>query len=133
MLFFLDTNVCIFALRGEYPSIGEHLRKLRPGDVKVAATVEAELLLGAEKSRHPRKSREKVEEFLSPLETIPFDKAAAQAYARTRAHLEKRGTVIGPNDLILAATVLVHDGTLVSHNVREFRRVPRLNLVDWCP
>ena len=52
-------------------------------------------------------------------------------YARIRHHLEKQGTVIGGNDLMIAATALAHDLTLITHNCREFERVPDLKWEDW--
>lgn len=131
MAYFLDTNVCIYALKGTYPKIGQHLVALRPVDVKIASIVQAELLLGAEKSAQVSTTRGVVEAFLLPFAVVPFDAAAATAYARIRAALEKKGTPIGPNDMILAATVLAHGGTLVTHNLREFRRIAGLPLEDW--
>jgi tRNA(fMet)-specific endonuclease VapC len=62
---------------------------------------------------------------------VSFDAEAADRYAEVRAKLEKKGTVVGPNDLILAATVLRSAGILVTHNTREFRRVPQLSIQDW--
>jgi tRNA(fMet)-specific endonuclease VapC len=104
---------------------------LSPADVKVATIVEAELLYGAAKSSEPKRTRSIVEAFLHPFERVPFGKEAAEHYAAIRAALEKRGKPIGPNDLILAATVLAGGGTLVTHDIREFRRVPRLSIEDW--
>jgi tRNA(fMet)-specific endonuclease VapC len=63
--------------------------------------------------------------------SLPFDDRAAEEYGKTRAHLSSMGTLIGPNDLIIAATALAHGCTLVSHNTREFSRVPGLLLEDW--
>ncbi|GHV93017.1 hypothetical protein AGMMS50268_35200 [Spirochaetia bacterium] len=71
------------------------------------------------------------EEFFAPFEIVPFDHEAARKYALIRAHLEQNGMVIGPNDLVIAATVLAHNGVLVSHNTGEFKRIPDLLLEDW--
>jgi tRNA(fMet)-specific endonuclease VapC len=62
---------------------------------------------------------------------LPFDDAAAEAYGRLRAELARRGTPIGPNDLMIAAIALAHDLTLVTHNTAEFSRVSGLRLEDW--
>lgn len=62
---------------------------------------------------------------------MPFDSLCAQAYARVRTRLEKAGTLIGPNDLIIAATALAHQGILVTRNVDEFSRVPGLSVESW--
>lgn len=65
------------------------------------------------------------------IEIVPFEDAASEEYARVRAELETSGSPIGPNDLIIAATVCSEEGTLVTRNTREFRRVEGLELVDW--
>ena len=104
--------------------------------IKISSIVEGELLLGAQKSNHPEKNRYDVESFLCNFEIVPFASRDARLYAQIRADLEHKGKVIGPNDLLNAATALAHDGILVTNNVKEFKRVPRLRLmslheVDW--
>lgn len=95
------------------------------------AIVEAELLYGAENSNNPEEGRYFVESLLSPLHIIPFDSRCAACYARVRADLKRRGCIIGPNDLLIAATALAHGATLVSNNTRVFRRVEGLLLELW--
>ncbi len=131
MLYFLDTNICIYALKGRYASIETRLRGLSPDVVKIASIVRAELLLGAAKSQRPKPTRQAIEEILSPFEVVPFGAHEADLYAAIRADLERRGRPIGPNDLLLAATVLGTGGTVVTRNVREFRRVKGLMVEDW--
>jgi tRNA(fMet)-specific endonuclease VapC len=130
-MFFLDTNTCIYYLNGSYASVLEELKKHKPTEIKIPAIVKAELLLGVEKSLQRGKNQELYSWFLEPFEIVAFDDAASAHYARIRAGLEKKGHIIGPNDLIIAATVLSRKGTLVSHNTREFRMVPGLHLEDW--
>ena len=62
---------------------------------------------------------------------LPFDDAAAEEYAKIRIYLERRGRIIGHNDLMIAAAARSRDLTLVTHNVREFTRVPGLRIEDW--
>ncbi len=127
----LDTDTCIYALRGEFPQIARRMRKTAPLSMAVPSIVRAELLLGAAKSGNPRKAGDRVGAFLLPLRVLDFDAAAADRYAEIRADLEARGLRIGPNDLIVAATVLAHGHTLVTRNTREFRRVKGLNTENW--
>lgn len=63
--------------------------------------------------------------------SLSFDDQAAEEYGKARAHLSSTGMLIGPNDLIIAATALAHDCTLVTHNTQEFSRVPGLRIEDW--
>ena len=99
--------------------------------LKIPAIVAAELVHGAEKSAYPTRNMEQVEKFLMPFEIAPFDILAAYSYGKIRSSLEKRGEVIGPNDLIIAATVLSQNGILVTNNTKEFSRVKNLVWEDW--
>ena len=129
--YFLDANICIYALKGTYPRVAERMRRHSPAELKIAAIVRAELRFGAMKSLVPAKTGEILERFLAPYEVIPFDAAAADAYAVLRLELERKGTPIGPNDMILAATVLASAGCVVTHNTQEFRRIKALGIEDW--
>jgi len=93
--------------------------------------VKAELLLGAAKSNKPKQNQEYVEFFLAPFEVVPFDDRAAVLYGQIRNKLEKEGKIIGFNDLIIASTVMAHEGVLVTDNLREFGRVRGLKLENW--
>ena len=131
MNYFLDTDVCIYALKDEYPAIQKSTRSHSPDHIKISAIVKAELLLGAFKSRNPKKAFFMIEQFLGPFETIPFSDECAEIYAKIRAELEVQGKSIGANDLIIASTVLANHGTLVTHNMKEFSRVSQLKIQDW--
>lgn len=130
-MFMLDTCICIEFLRGTMPSVLAMLQANEPAAIRIPAIVEAELLLGAEKSVRVDENREKVALFLAPFARIPFDSACAKTYAAVRADLERRGCPIGPNDLMIAATALAHGATLVTSNVREFERVEGLVVENW--
>jgi len=129
-MYFFDTNIIIEFLRGRLPLALELLNSTDTRLIKIPAIVEAELLLGARKSANPEKNRQAVESFLCNFEIVPFDSKCAHCYAQIRAKLEQKGKVIGPNDLIIAATALAHDGIVATNNVREFKRVPRLRLMS---
>ena len=131
MSFQLDTDTCIHWLRGRNPALRARLTALTPAEVRISAVVRGELLLGAEHSADPRRTREEVLRFLQPFEVAPVDADVARHYAVLRAELESRGGSIGPNDLWIAATALAWGATLVTGNTREFRRVPRLQMENW--
>ena len=132
MNYFLDTDVCIYALKDKFPSVKQWIQKLSPERIKIPSIVKAELLLGVFKSEFPKKNLLIVESFLEPFEIIPFDEKCAVEYAQIRYLLESKGKMIGPNDLIIAAIVLSSHGTLITHNKDEFRRVINLKIQDWC-
>lgn len=131
MKYLLDTNTCIRYLNRRSASIGQRLEKESPDDIVVCSVTRAELLFGAMKSNNIEKTRAIQREFLDTIATLPFDDAAAEHYGRIRAQLENAGTPIGPNDLLIAAIALAHDLTVVTHNTREFSRIPGLRLEDW--
>ena len=131
MAFFLDTNICIYALKGQFPGIERRLRQTAPSEIKIPSIVKGELLFGARKSSQPERTLAVLERFLFPFEVVGFGAVAAESYATIRLDLERRGKPVGPNDLVVAATVLADRGTLVTHNVREFRRVRHLVVEDW--
>jgi tRNA(fMet)-specific endonuclease VapC len=129
-MYYLDANICIYFLKGKYPSLREKLSVIHPNKIKIPAIVEAEILLSVEKGAKGI-AREAWNKFFEAFEIVNFDEAAARQYAVIRAHLEKRGTPIGPNDLIIAASVLTNNGILITHNTSEFKRVPHLRVEDW--
>lgn len=111
--------------------MAQRLSALTPRDVSIPSLVDAELLLGVLRSRDQAKTRRVVKRFLAPYAIPPFDHDAADHYADIRRELEKSGMTIGPNDLVIAATVRAAGCTLVTHNVREFSHIPGLRVEDW--
>ncbi len=131
MRYLLDTNTCIQFLNGRNRSVPERLRQVRRGDVVLCSVVKAELLFGAFKSQRREQTIAKIEQFVQDFASLPFDDSAALHYGRIKAHLQKSGRIIGPNDLMIAAIAVANDLVLVTHNRREFERVPGLVIEDW--
>ncbi len=130
-MFLLDSCVCIDFLRGNLKKGYDLMCKSDPRLFKIPSVVQAELLLGAAKSNNPDTNRFFVEQFLLPFDILPFDSRCAREYASIRSYLEKEGKKIGPNDLMIASIARVHNAVLVTHNMREFKRVPGIELEDW--
>ena len=131
MKWLLDTNVCIAVIRQRPESALRRLRGKQVGQVGLSTITLAELEFGAAKSQQPAGARAALREFLLPLEVVPFDEAAADAYGTVRAAMEKKGRPIGPLDTLIAAHALALGTVLVTNNTREFRRVPGLSVEDW--
>jgi tRNA(fMet)-specific endonuclease VapC len=128
----LDTNSCVSHLRlGTGSKVANRLAAAPAGCVGLCSVVVAELLYGAYRSANPTKTRSEVLTFCSQFISLPFDDSSAEEFGKLRDHLSRAGLMIGPYDLMIAATALAHRLTLVARNTSEFSRVPGLNLEDW--
>ena len=131
MKYLLDTNICIYALKRRPPEVLSRLQDLKPADVGLSAVTAAELRFGASKSATPVRNHRVLDVFLSGINVIAFESEAASAYGKIRTHLERCGRPIGPMDTLIAAHALSLGAILVSNNIREFERVPRLRCESW--
>ena len=131
MTYLPDTNACIELLRRRNPKVIAHWQATKASEIVLCSVVVYELRHGAERSSAPILEHAKLDAFLSPFASLPFDDACARRGARLRRELELGGALIGPHDLQIAAIALQHQLTLVTHNTREFGRVPGLKLEDW--
>ena len=131
MKYFLDTNICIYFLKGKNEKLRSTLLSKHPDDIKVPSIVKAELLYGALKSQQKVENEEFVKRFLLPYEIVSFGSIESEEYGRIRAELEFEGKIIGPNDLIIASIVVAHGGRLITNNEREFNRIGALAVENW--
>jgi tRNA(fMet)-specific endonuclease VapC len=128
----LDSNTISYYFRGD-PQVVPQLQALSPAETGVPAIVVYELRYGL--LRLPPDSRltriAALERLLRPMWIAPFDDECASHAATIRADLERQGRMIGPNDILIAATALRHHSALVTRNVREFSRIAGLQLINW--
>ena len=131
MTYLPDTNACIALLRRRTPKLIARWQATKASDVLLCSVVVYELRHGAERSPDSAGEHAKLDVFLGPFSSLPFDDSCARKCAEIRYQLERNGTVIGPHDLQIAAIALQHGLTLVTHNTGEFGRIPGLKLEDW--
>lgn len=131
MSYLLDTNICIYLIKKRIPSLIERLTQYPTGDIMISSISVAELEYGIQKSFNPEKNRDVFLEFLIPFRLEPFDPKASEEYGKIRLALEKKGKVIGPLDMLIAAHALSLQATLVTNNMKEFSRVPGLSVENW--
>jgi tRNA(fMet)-specific endonuclease VapC len=131
MKYLLDTNTCIIYIKGKNLSLKQRMEDTLISDIAVCSVVKSELFYGSMKSANPERSYALQQEFLEQFISLPFDDASAHIFGTIRAQLEKKGTPIGAYDLQIAAIAISNDLTLVTHNTREFSRIPELKLEDW--
>ena len=131
MIYMLDTDICIYIIKRKPLRILERLELIQPGQLSMSAITFAELMNGAKKSQHVEANVTRLNALGEILEICSFDQQAAIAYGDVRSSLEKRGEVIGPHDLLIAAHALSLDRTLITNNEREFKRVEGLKVDNW--
>jgi tRNA(fMet)-specific endonuclease VapC len=125
-----DTNIWIALARGE-PGATARLRSLEPAQVASCSVVRAELMFGARKSLRVAENITGFVRLLTPFVSLPFDDLAAGHYGLMRATLERAGTPVGANDLLIASIAMANDCLLVTRNGREFERIVGLRLENW--
>lgn len=130
-MFLLDTNVCIHLLNKRYLEIEKRFRQCSPTELSLCSIVKAELIFGARHSKKVETNLQLLKRFFEPLGSLPFDDKCAEEYGLIRADLSSQGKIIGPNDLMIAATAKAYDVVLVTHNTKEFSRITGLRLEDW--
>jgi len=126
----LDTNTLIYFFKDE-GNVAREILARSPSAIGIPSIVLYELEVGIAKSTSPRKRLGQLEQLTSIVQTLPFAAAEAQASAAIRASLEKKGTPIGPYDVLIAGTAKARSATLVTRNTREFKRVQGLALENW--
>lgn len=131
MTYLLDTNACIRYISGRSLRLRERIRDTPDTEMVVSSITKGEMFYGSVKSQTPKISRAIQDDFLRLFESMPFDDAAAEEYADIRVFLEMRGTPIGPHDMLIAAIARAKGLIVVTHNTKEFNRVPGLTIEDW--
>jgi tRNA(fMet)-specific endonuclease VapC len=129
--YLLDTNICIYIRRNHPPGVLRRFQSLRPGEAVLSVITFGELLYGAAKSSQRAAVFEQLAELAGVLPVLPLPVTAAESYGAIRADLERKGQMIGNNDLWIAAHASAAMLILVTNNQREFRRVRGLKIQNW--
>ena len=131
MRYMLDTHICIYIIRVKPVKALKKLRSFDITDIVISAITHSELDYGVTKSSRRKKNQEALNNFLSPLEIVPYDDKAAAAYGQIRSDLEKKGAIVGAIDMLIGAHAQSIPVTLVTKNLREFKRIPGLRVENW--
>jgi tRNA(fMet)-specific endonuclease VapC len=128
--YLLDTNMVSDLVRNPDGRVTQRIRKVGEAQVCTSIIVAAELHYGSAKKGSPRLAAQ-LDAVLGVLEVLPFDAPADRTYGALRARLERRGKLIGANDLLIAAQAIALGHVLVTDNEREFARVDGLRYENW--
>ena len=129
-MYVLDTNTLIYFFRGQ-GKVADRMFLEDPADIGIPAIVIFELQAGIAKSSSSLKRIKQLKSLMEAVSILPFSTEEAKASAMIRARQEKKGSPIGPYDLLIAGTAVAKQGILVSHNLKEFKRVEGLKIEDW--
>jgi tRNA(fMet)-specific endonuclease VapC len=129
--YMLDTDTCSYIMKRSNDAVLKRLQKIPVSDVCISVVTKSELLFGVEVSPRRRQDESALNAFLRYVEVLDFPDGASPHYAKIRAHLKTLGTMIGANDMFIAAHARSLGVTLVTNNTREFGRVPKLNIENW--
>lgn len=129
-MFLIDTNICIYAMKGTFPPLGQRLLEEQKS-IFVSSVTVGELEYGAAKSRWGERTRQIFQAFLANYEIIPFDEMDAIYFGKLRAELASRSTPIGVYDAMIGAQGVARNLAVVTHNTKEFCRIPGLRVEDW--
>lgn len=129
-MYLLDSDVCVRLLRNRSRDVADRV-KAHAGQLFTSTVVRHELMHGALMSSRPSQQQEAVDELLSRITLLEFDAAAADHAADIKADLQRRGAMIGANDLLIAGHARSRALVVVTGNLREFGRVAGLRCEDW--
>ena len=130
-MFLLDTNICIYAINGRHPMLSEKLLSIHPSEIFISSITVGEMEYGAAKSHWGERTKQIMHAFLANYDILPFTDQDAALFGAFRAQLESAGITVGVLDVMIAAQGVSNNLTVVTHNTREFIRIPGINLDDW--
>ncbi|WP_029408430.1 type II toxin-antitoxin system VapC family toxin [Thiomicrorhabdus sp. Milos-T2] len=130
-MYILDTNICIYIIKKKPPGVFKKFEQLPIGSVSMSLITYGELEYGALRSNNSEKALNVLEELANYIPILLAGVDVAKEYASIRADLASKGTLIGNNDLWIAAHARSLGYTLVSNNIKEFERVEHLQLENW--
>ncbi len=127
--YLLDTNIVIALVNNRSPLLMQRIRSHEPKEICISSIVSHELFYGAFKSQRIKANIDLVDSL--QFEVIEFGKEDARQAGEIRAHLALEGKPIGPYDILIAGQAKSQGMVLVTHNIKEFNRIPGLLIEDW--
>ena len=131
MIYMLDTNICIYIIKKKPQNVIKKFVNMKNNDICISSITYSELYYGVEKSSYKEKNLIALLTFLSNIEILSYNEKASINYGIIRASLEKKGKIIGPLDMLIAAHAMSINATLVTNNTKEFERIEGLKLANW--
>lgn len=131
MKYLLDTNICIYLIKKRPEKLIEKIKQFKIEELCISTISISELEYGIQKSNYPEKNKIALIEFLIPFQILDYDLGVTQTYGKIRAELERKGQMIGPLDMLIAAHARSKNLTIITNNEKEFMRVNNLHVENW--
>ena len=129
-MYLLDTDTVIYSLKG-HEAVSRHLQSHLDDPIKISIITCMELYYGAHKSKKITGNLAKIRTLEQSIEVLPVGRESAETCGMLKAQLEKQGSRLDDFDLIIAASALAHNLTLVTNNTDHFKRIDGLKLANW--
>jgi tRNA(fMet)-specific endonuclease VapC len=127
--YLLDTNICVYFLKGLY-NLDKQIEKVETENCFVSEITIAELKFGVENSDHQEKNRKTIDEFVNKFTIIPIF-SSLDIYAKEKARLRRKGKPLDDFDLLIGATAISNNLTLVTKNISDFERIEGIEIENW--
>lgn len=133
MTYLFDTNICIYLINNKYEYLIDRVENIGIEEIAISTISIAELEYGIAKSKSHYKEENRIAlmEFLLPFKFLPFEQNDAYEYGIIRSELQAQGNVIGNMDMLIGAQALSNDLTLVTNNIKEFKRIEGIRIENW--
>lgn len=131
MKYLLDTNICIYLIKKQYPEIISRLLRVGFDKIGISTITIAELEYGVANSNHFMEAHAALLEFILPFEILDFNYGAASFYGKIRKELKDKGQPISDMDMLIASIAMANDLIVVTNNEKEFKRISGLNIENW--
>ncbi len=129
--YMLDTDICSYIMRERPIQVLKRFDTLKMDQFCLSIITYAEFIYGIQRSANPEKHQSVVDQFITHVDVLSWDRSAAEHYGQIRADLEAQGNTIGNMDMMIAAHARSHGMVLVTNNEKHFQRVSDLNIENW--
>ena len=129
-VYLIDTDIIIYSLKGN-TTVADHLRRHRTDPIMISVITYGEMVYGARKSKQTERNLATAHRVAEIYPMLTVTQSVVETFAGIRASLETAGTPLDDMDLLIAATALSHNLTLVTNNEKHFSRIPGLSVANW--
>jgi tRNA(fMet)-specific endonuclease VapC len=131
MKYLLDTNICIYLIKKQYPEILSKLLRVGFDKIGISTITLAELEYGVANSNRSFEAQTALLEFILPFEILDFNYTAASFYGKIRKELKDKGQPISDMDMLIASIAMANELIVVTNNEKEFKRISELKIENW--